>query len=94
MISSLKKCCSKSDNAAAYVSEISMYGIAMDVGEYCTYGIVERDGKITKEGYMPTTKEGSCYGSGYVQTTIAWRNTYIWGESREVEFLTLSSFQR
>ena len=35
-----------------------MYSIAMDVGKYRTYGIVERDGKITKEGYMPTTKEG------------------------------------
>ncbi len=35
-----------------------MYSIAMDVGKYLTYGIVERDGKITK-----------CYGSGYVQTT-------------------------
>ena len=35
-----------------------MYSIAMDVGKYRTYGIVERDGKITKEGYIPTTKEG------------------------------------
>ena len=35
-----------------------MYSIAMDVGKYRTYGIVERDGEITKEGYMPTTKEG------------------------------------
>ena len=35
-----------------------MYSIAMDVRKYRTYGIVERDGKITKEGYMPTTKEG------------------------------------
>ena len=35
-----------------------------------------------------------CYGPGYVQTTRAWRNTYIGGESREGEFLTLSSFQR
>ncbi|MCL4335267.1 MAG: IS110 family transposase, partial [Candidatus Thermoplasmatota archaeon] len=40
------------------MSVISMYSIAMDVGKYRTYGIVERDGKITKEGYMPTTKEG------------------------------------
>ena len=35
-----------------------MYSVAMDVGKYRTYGIVERDGEITKEGYMPTTKEG------------------------------------
>ena len=28
-----------------------MYSIAMDVGKYRTYGIVERDGKITKEGF-------------------------------------------
>ena len=35
-----------------------MYSIAMDVGKYLTYGIVEKDGEITKEGYMPTTKEG------------------------------------
>ena len=28
------------------------------LGKYRTYGIVERDGEITKEGYMPTTKEG------------------------------------
>jgi hypothetical protein len=34
-----------------------MYSIAMDVGKYRTYGIVERDGEITKEGYMPTTKQ-------------------------------------
>ena len=27
-----------------------MYSIAMDVGKYRTYGIVERDGKITKDG--------------------------------------------
>ena len=75
-----------------------MYSIATDAGKYRTYGIVERDGKVTKEGYMPTTKEGfqsfmdgidhatvivECYGSAYVQTTRAWRNTYIEGESRE-----------
>jgi hypothetical protein len=35
-----------------------------------------------------------CYGSGYVQTTRAWRNTYIGRESREREFLTLTSFKR
>ena len=28
-----------------------MYSMAMDVGKYRTYGIVERDGKITKEGF-------------------------------------------
>ncbi len=35
-----------------------------------------------------------CFGSGYVQTTRAWRNTYIGGESREGEFLIYSQFQR
>ena len=35
-----------------------------------------------------------CHGSGYVQTTRAWRNTYIGGESREGEFLISSQFQR
>jgi hypothetical protein len=35
-----------------------------------------------------------CYGSGYVQTTRGWRNTYIGGESREGEFLISSQFQR
>ena len=35
-----------------------------------------------------------CYGSAYVQTTRAWRNTYIGGESREGEFLISSQFQR
>ena len=39
-------------------------------------------------------KEGLCHGSGYVQTTRAWRNTYIGGESREGEFLISSQFQR
>ena len=29
-----------------------MYSIAMDVGKYRTYGIVERDGEITKEGFQ------------------------------------------
>ena len=38
--------------------------------------------------------EDICYGSGYVQTTRAWRNTYIGGESREGEFLIYSQFQR
>jgi hypothetical protein len=35
-----------------------MYSIDVDVGKYCTYGIVEMDGKIIKEGYLLTTKEG------------------------------------
>lgn len=34
-----------------------------------------------------------CYGSGYVQTAWAWINTYIVGESREMEFFTFSKFQ-
>jgi len=35
-----------------------MYSIAMDVGKYRTYGIVERDGVIEKEGYVATSREG------------------------------------
>ena len=34
-----------------------MYGIAMDVGKYKTYGIIERDGEIVKEGYVLTNRE-------------------------------------
>jgi hypothetical protein len=44
--------------------------------------------------HLRSNVEATCYGSAYVQTTRAWRNTYIGGESREGEFLTLSSFQR
>jgi len=32
--------------------------IATDVGKYRTYGIVERDGVIEKEGYVVTSREG------------------------------------
>ena len=35
-----------------------MSSIVMDIGKHRTYGIVERYGEITKERYMPTTKEG------------------------------------
>ena len=34
-----------------------MYNVAMDVGKYKTYGIIERDGEIVKEGYVLTNRE-------------------------------------
>ncbi|MCL4480633.1 MAG: hypothetical protein M1113_04005 [Candidatus Thermoplasmatota archaeon] len=34
------------------MSVISVYSITMDVGKYRTHDIVERDGKITKEGFQ------------------------------------------
>lgn len=34
-----------------------MYSVAMDVGKYRTYGIVEKDGVIVKEGYVATNRE-------------------------------------
>jgi hypothetical protein len=40
------------------------------------------------------SKRPPFYGSAFVQTTRAWRNTYIGGESREGEFLISSQFQR
>jgi hypothetical protein len=35
-----------------------MYKVAMDVGKYRTYGIIEKDGSIVKEGYIQTQKNG------------------------------------
>ena len=43
---------------------------------------------------MQIKQSTTCYGSAFVQTTRAWRNTYIGGESREGEFLISSQFQR
>ncbi len=34
-----------------------MYSVAMDVGKYKTYGVIERDGTIVKEGYVLTNRE-------------------------------------
>ena len=34
-----------------------MYSVAMDVGKYKTYGIIERDGEIVREGYILTNRE-------------------------------------
>lgn len=34
-----------------------MYNVAMDVGKYKTYGIIEKDGEIVKEGYVLTSRE-------------------------------------
>ena len=43
----------------------------MDVGKYKTYGVVEKDGKQTKERYFPTTKEGiASFLEGVQETTV------------------------
>ncbi|WP_148690158.1 IS110 family transposase [Cuniculiplasma divulgatum] len=34
-----------------------MYSIAMDVGKYKTYGIIDKDGEIVKEGCVLTSRE-------------------------------------
>ena len=34
-----------------------MFSVAMDVGKYKTYGIIERDGEIVREGYILTNRE-------------------------------------
>ena len=34
-----------------------MHSIAMDVGKRKTYGIIEKDGEIVKEGYVLTSRE-------------------------------------
>ena len=34
-----------------------MYNVAMDIGKRKTYGIIEKDGKIMKEGYVLTSRE-------------------------------------
>jgi hypothetical protein len=62
-----------------------MYSIAMDVGKYRTYGIVERDGKITKEGYMPTTKEGFRSFMRTPRKRMATLN-HISGDSRKITY--------
>ena len=34
-----------------------MYNVAMDIGKRETYGIIEKDGEIVKEGYVLTSRE-------------------------------------
>ena len=34
-----------------------MYNVAMDIGKRKTYGIIEKDGEIVKEGYVLTSRE-------------------------------------
>ena len=91
----MKKCCSKSDNAAVHVNVISMYSIAMDVGKYRTYGIGERDGKITKEGYMPTTKEGfQSFMDGIDHATLIVEASSTASSNDENSNLLITSFSR
>ena len=61
-------------DAAAHVSVISMNSITMAVEKYRTYGIVERDGEITKEGCMPTTTEGL----RYILNRIVYATVMVW----------------
>lgn len=49
---------SKQSNAEEHGSLISMYGVPMDVEKCYKFWIIERNGEVTKEDYMITTKKG------------------------------------